>query len=80
MDSSVTEKIKMSAKKVWNILGMRNYGRIDFRLNENNEAFCLEANTLPGMTNASLLPKSAKYFGLEFPDLIEKIITDVLTK
>ena len=80
MDSSVTEKIKMSAKKVWNILGMRNYGRIDFRLNENNEAFCLEANTLPGMTSASLLPKSAKYSGLEFPDLIEKIITDVLTK
>lgn len=78
IDNSVMERIKISAKKVWNILGMKNYGRIDFRLNENNEAFCLEANTLPGMTNASLLPKSAKYSGLEFHDLIEKIITDVL--
>jgi len=79
MDDSVTEKIQISAKKVWNILGMKNYGRIDFRLNEKNEAFCLEANTLPGMTSSSLLPKSAKYSGLEFPDLIEKIILDVLT-
>ena len=79
MDNSVMEKIQISAKKVWNILGMKNYGRIDFRLNENNEAFCLEANTLPGMTSSSLLPKSAKYSGLEFPDLIEKIINDVLS-
>ncbi len=80
IDNSVIEKIKISAKKVWNIIGMKNYGRIDFRLNENNEAFCLEANTLPGTTNASLLPKSAKYSGLEFSDLVEKIITDVMVR
>ncbi|MEA1987030.1 MAG: D-alanine--D-alanine ligase, partial [Candidatus Marinimicrobia bacterium] len=76
----VTEKIKSDAKKVWDILGMKNYGRIDFRLNDKNEAFCLEANTLPGMTDSSLLPKAVRYAGMDFSELVEKIIEDKLKK
>ncbi|HEY5535835.1 MAG TPA: D-alanine--D-alanine ligase [Ignavibacteria bacterium] len=50
------------------------YSRVDFILNENNELYCLEVNTLPGMTDTSLVPKSALKSGINFNQLIEKII------
>jgi D-alanine-D-alanine ligase len=43
-------------------------------LNEKNEIFCLEANTLPGMTPTSLLPQEAAVVGVDFPSLCQKII------
>jgi D-alanine-D-alanine ligase len=54
-------------------LKLRGYSRIDFRLDENGVFWCLEANTLPGMTSASLFPKSAAAAGIDFPALCERI-------
>jgi D-alanine-D-alanine ligase len=50
------------------------YGRVDFRLSEDNIPYCLEINTLPGMTATSLVPKMANAVGISFNDLIERII------
>jgi len=50
------------------------YSRVDFMLTENNEYFCLEVNTLPGMTSTSLVPKMAKAAGISFEELVEKIV------
>ena len=55
-------------------LGLETYSRMDFLLNEKNEIFCLEANTLPGMTPTSLLPQEAAVVGVDFPSLCQKII------
>ena len=52
---------------------IRNNARA-FILNENNEMFCLEANTLPGMTPTSLLPQEAQAVGMSYEDLCEKIV------
>ncbi|HSE69101.1 MAG TPA: hypothetical protein VLB12_19050, partial [Gemmatimonadales bacterium] len=49
------------------------YSRVDFRLTPNGGLFCLEVNTLPGLTSASLFPKAAKAAGIEFADLCERI-------
>lgn len=49
------------------------YARVDFRLSPDGEFFCLEVNTLPGMTATSLVPKAAKAAGIEFPELLERI-------
>lgn len=49
------------------------YCRVDFRLDPNGKLWCLEANTLPGMTAGSLLPRSAAASGIEFPVLCERI-------
>jgi D-alanine-D-alanine ligase len=57
-----------------NALGCRAYSRVDFRLNPNGEYFCLEVNTLPGMTELSLVPKAAGGIGMSFPALLNKII------
>ena len=54
-------------------LKLRGYSRVDFRLTDEDELFCLEVNTLPGMTAASLLPKSAAAAGIDFPALCEQI-------
>lgn len=55
-------------------LGCRAVARIDFRLNKNSEPYILEANTIPGMTETSLLPEAAKAAGISFNELIIEII------
>ena len=50
------------------------YSRIDFRLDEDDKPWCLEANSLPGMTATSLLPKAAGAAGISFPELCDRIV------
>jgi D-alanine-D-alanine ligase len=54
-------------------LKLRGYSRVDFRLDPDNQLWCLEANTLPGMTAASLFPKGAAAAGMGFPEVCERI-------
>jgi D-alanine-D-alanine ligase len=54
-------------------LKLGGYSRVDFRLTPAGELFCLEVNTLPGLTATSLLPQSARACGIEFPELCEQI-------
>jgi D-alanine-D-alanine ligase len=54
-------------------LKLGGYSRVDFRLTPAGDLFCLEVNTLPGMTATSLLPQSAAAVGIGFPDLCERI-------
>jgi D-alanine-D-alanine ligase len=54
-------------------LKLGGYSRVDFRLTPAGDLFCLEVNTLPGMTATSLLPQSARAVGIEFPELCERI-------
>ena len=74
LPDATTRKIQDDALKIYKAIGCRHYARVDFRLNENNEHYFLEINTLPGMTSTSLLPMAAKAAGLDFPELIETII------
>jgi D-alanine-D-alanine ligase len=54
-------------------LKLGGYSRVDFRLTPDGELFCLEVNTLPGMTATSLMPQSARAVGIEFAELCERI-------
>lgn len=54
-------------------LKLGGYSRVDFRLTPAGEIFCLEVNTLPGMTATSLMPQSAAAAGIPFPELCERI-------
>lgn len=55
-------------------LGITGYSRLDFLMRPDGRMYCLEANTLPGMTPTSLLPQEAKVLGMSFGDLCEKLI------
>ena len=68
------------AVMVFKALRLKTYARMDFLLNDKNEIYCLEANTLPGMTPTSLLPQEAKAIGIDFEDLCELIIDISLKK
>lgn len=73
LEKSLQEKINCISKKVWNLLGCKSYARIDMIIS-NNIPYVLEVNTLPGMTTASLIPKSAEARGYNFSELLDKII------
>jgi D-alanine-D-alanine ligase len=66
--------LKSQALLAFNSLGCSVYARADFRLRDDNTPFCLEVNSLPGMTSTSLVPKMAKAVGIPFEDLVERII------
>ena len=70
----VKKELQEQAVKAFNVLGCRGYGRADFRLSEDMKPYCLEINTLPGMTSTSLVPKMAKAIGISFEELIDTII------
>ncbi len=72
--AEVAEKMQEQALLAFNALGCEVYARADFRMNNKFETFCLEVNTLPGMTATSLVPKMAKAVGISFEQLIERII------
>ena len=63
------------AKKAHIALGCKGVSRSDFKFFK-NKFYLLELNTQPGMTNLSLVPEIAQYNGLNFPNLIEKILLD----
>ncbi len=74
LPEEISGKIREYAEKAVETLGITAYARMDFLLDKNNNIFCLEANTLPGMTPMSLMPQEAAAVGMPFPDLCEKII------
>ena len=75
-----TKEMQGYAELAFKALRLKNYARMDFMMNKDGELFCLEANTLPGMTPTSLLPQEAAAEGVSFGELCEKIIAAALVK
>lgn len=80
ISEELTKQMQNYAELAAEALGLDTYSRMDFLLNENDEMFCLEANTLPGMTPTSLLPQEAGVIGMNFNQLCEKLIEISLEK
>jgi D-alanine-D-alanine ligase len=74
LSPEATEKVQQQALQAFKALKLRGYARIDFRLTTEGEFYCLEANTLPGMTELSLIPQGAAAMGIPFPELCERIV------
>lgn len=71
---NLTRELWECAVKVYTLLRLKAYARIDFVMDAQENIYCLEANTLPGMTPTSLLPQEAEAIGLSFDMLCEKLI------
>ena len=76
----IAKEMQHYAEEAMVAMGLTTYARMDFMLRENGEMFCLEANTLPGMTPTSLLPQEANVIGINYNELCEKIIEISLKK
>ncbi len=80
ISDELTKKIQKAASDIYKIIGCKGLARSDFILDENDDFYFLELNTLPGMTELSLAPMAAKASGLEFEDLINRMIESALQK
>ena len=60
--------------RVFEALRLEKYARMDFMLDEEGNPYCLEANTLPGMTPTSLIPQEAAAVGMSYDELCQKIL------
>ncbi len=77
IDKKLYKKIQEDALTVYKVLGCKGAARVDFLLKESSPYF-LEINTIPGLTDHSLLPKAAAYRGITFEKLIEEMIKDAV--
>jgi D-alanine-D-alanine ligase len=73
LPASEAQVLQKYAVLAHNVLKLGVYSRIDFRRDPDGNVWCLEANSLPGMTATSLLPQAAKAAGISFPELLERI-------
>lgn len=80
LSEDVTLRMQKAAELAFRVLRLKVYSRMDFMMNDKNEFFCLEANTLPGFTPTSLLPQEAAAMGMSFEDLCQKVIDLSLEK
>lgn len=74
ISKDIEQLLQSSALSVHNTLRLGFYSRVDFIVDKENKAYCLEANTLPGMTPTSLLPQEAKVAGISYNELCNKIV------
>ena len=80
ISDELTKKIQDTALKAYQVLGIKTYARMDVLMDENGDVYCLEANTLPGMTPTSLIPQEAAVLGISYGELCELIIEISLKK
>ena len=71
---ALVQTLQERALQVHRLLRLRDFSRVDFMVDGEGEAWCLEANTLPGMTSTSLLPKAARAAGMTFAELCDRIV------
>lgn len=76
----ITEKLQRAAERVYEALCFEVYGRMDFIVDAEGEVWCLEGNTLPGMTPTSLLPQEAAAAGISYEELCQRIVDLSLKK
>lgn len=80
IEEGTRQEIISISKQVFQLMGCKGYPRIDFMLDKANHPYVLEVNTLPGMTEMSLVPDAARAAGIEFEDLVERILRLALEK
>ena len=80
LDDALADKVKAAAETAFAACGCRDYARVDFMISENGEPFLLEINTLPGMKEMSLLPKSARCAGLDFTALVREMVSPAVER
>ncbi len=76
----ITKKLQRTAERVFEVLMFQVYGRMDFIVDDQGEVWCLEGNTLPGLTPASLLPQEAAAVGISYDQLCGMIIEESMKK
>ena len=79
LEESSANKIREAAQKIYDVLNCRGVVRIDFIYNkETDEPFMLEVNTIPGQTDASIIPQQVRSLGWNLKDFYSKLVEDII--
>jgi D-alanine-D-alanine ligase len=79
-EAATTKRIQEAALGAFHAVGGRDYARVDVMVRANGDPFVLEVNTLPGMTELSLLPKAAAAAGIDYAELCERMVQMALRR
>ncbi len=74
VSEEIQEKIAKLTERVYQAIGCRGYSRVDFIIDKDGNPYVLEINTLPGLTEMSLVPDAARAAGISFEELVERIV------
>ncbi len=74
IDADTRALLRSLARDIFDFLGLRDFARIDIMWGKDNRPYVLEANSIPGMTETSLLPMAARFAGIDFPELCLSIV------
>ena len=74
LDRDSEDVLKKLAKRAFDIIGCKGWARVDFMVGRNGTPYVLEINTVPGLTDHSLVPMAAKHAGISFEDLVYRIL------
>lgn len=80
LDRAVARLVRHQAADAFRICGCRDFARLDFIVSEKGEPVLLEINTLPGLRETSLLPMSARCVGMEFDELVRRMVAPALAR
>lgn len=80
LSEEVSAELRQIAETVFHACGCRDFARVDFMYSESGEPFFLEINTIPGLTETSLLPKSAQCEGIDFRSLSGQLVASALNR
>ncbi len=80
IDEATYKAVEKAAMDAYGATECRGFSRVDVIIDKNNNPYVIEINTIPGMTSMSLFPDSARYAGIEFPELLDEIIRLALEK
>lgn len=80
LSSKLENTLRDYSLRAYQALGCRGAARVDFRIHTNGRPYILELNTIPGMTERSLLPMAAAQIGWDYDDLVERILREALPK
>jgi D-alanine-D-alanine ligase len=74
LPEALADTLRRESLRAFDLLGCEGFGRVDWRLRPDGSHACLEANTIPGMTPLSLVPMAAGAVGMDFGELVERIV------
>jgi D-alanine-D-alanine ligase len=80
LEDSLSRRAREMALKAHQVLGCFGFSRVDIMLDQQNRLYVLEVNTIPGLTSTSLLPKAARYAGIDFDQLCLKLLESAYEK
>jgi len=80
LDGAVADQLKTIAEETFALLGCHGFARVDFMLPESGEPQVLEVNSIPGLTQTSLMPMAAEAAGIEFEELAERLLATAASR